>query len=108
MIDWAQVDEMKLEMGSGFNEVVVMFLDEVGGVIERLETAPDPGTLGADLHFLKGAALNLGFNDFAVLCESGEQLAMQNRQSEIDLTNLLLCYRASCELFRAGVRLNVA
>ncbi|MCC5970193.1 MAG: Hpt domain-containing protein [Pararhodobacter sp.] len=108
MIDWAQVDEMKLEMGAGFKEVAVMFLDEVGEVISRIEAGPAPGTLGAELHFLKGAALNLGFSDFADLCERGEKLALQNREGDIDLANLLMCYRASREVFRAGVKLDAA
>lgn len=108
MIDWAQVDEMKLEMGSGFSEVVTMFLDEVGEVIGRLEAGPNPESLGADLHFLKGAALNLGFSDFADLCENGEKLALQNQINQIDIDGLLICYRASCEVFRAGVNLNAA
>jgi HPt (histidine-containing phosphotransfer) domain-containing protein len=108
MIDWAQVDEMKLEMGSGFSEVVTMFLDEVGEVITRLEAGPKPETLGADLHFLKGAALNLGFSEFAELCETGEKLALQDRFAQIDIGGLLICYRASCEVFHAGINLNAA
>ncbi|WP_333828901.1 Hpt domain-containing protein [Pararhodobacter sp.] len=108
MIDWAQVDEMRLEMGNGFNEVVTMFLDEVGEVIVRLESGPEPDSLGADLHFLKGAALNLGFSDFAELCERGEKLALENRFAEVDVNGLLICYRASCEVFRAGLNLNAA
>jgi len=108
MIDWAQVDEMKLEMGAGFDEVVAMFLDEVGEVISRLEAGPEPESLGQDLHFLKGAALNLGFTEFAELCETGEKLAVHQRYAQIDIAGLLLCYRASCEVFRAGINLKVA
>lgn len=108
MIDWAQVDEMKMEMGVGFSEVVTMFLDEVGEVIARLETGLQPATLGADLHFLKGAALNLGFSEFADLCETGEKLALQSRFAQIDIDGLLICYRVSCEVFRAGINLNAA
>lgn len=108
MIDWSQIDEMKAEMGGGFQEVVTMFLDEVGEVIKRLETAPDPATLGADLHFLKGAALNLGFSDFADLCTTGEKLAMHDRVGEVDLAGILICYRASSEVFRSGLNLDAA
>jgi len=108
MIDWSQVEEMKLEMGGGFNEVVTMFLDEVGEVISRLEAAPEADALGADLHFLKGAALNLGFSEFADLCERGEKLALHGRTGEIDLNGVLICYRASCEVFRAGLKSNAA
>lgn len=108
MIDWTQVDEMKLEMGSGFSEVVTMFLDEVGEVVSRLEAGPKPESLASDLHFLKGAALNLGFSDFAELCETGEKRALEHRFDQIDIDGLLICYRASCEVFRAGINLNAA
>ncbi|KPQ06912.1 MAG: putative kinase [Rhodobacteraceae bacterium HLUCCA12] len=108
MIDWTQVDEMKLEMGTGFNEVVSMFLDEVGEVIARLESGADPETLGADLHFLKGATLNLGFSDFADMCESGERLVQQDRGDAVDIDALLVCYRASREVFCARLALNAA
>lgn len=108
MIDWTHVDEMKLEMGSGFHEVVTMFLDEVGEVISRLEAGPEPETLAADLHFLKGAALNLGFSDFAELCEAGEKHVLENRLDRVNVDGLLICYRASCEVFHAGLNLNAA
>lgn len=108
MIDWAQVREMKLEMGTSFSEVVTMFLDEVGEVVARLEGGLNRATLDADLHFLKGAALNLGFCDFAELCEAGEKRARQNRFENMDLDGLLVCYRASCEVFRAGIKESAA
>ncbi len=108
MIDWMQVDEMKLEMGGSFNEVVTLFLEEVGEAISRLEAGPEPESLASELHFLKGAALNLGFSDFAELCELGEKRAVEKRFDQIDINGILVCYRASCEVFRAGVKLNAA
>lgn len=108
MIDWAQVDEMKLEMGNGFNEVVTLFLEEVGEAISRLEAGPKPEALASELHFLKGAALNLGFSEFADLCEMGETRALEHRFEQTDIDNLLICYRASYEVFRAGLNLNAA
>jgi len=108
MIDWTQVDEMKQEMGSSFNEVVTLFLEEVGETISRLEAGPAPETLASELHFLKGAALNLGFCDFADLCETGEKRANEQRFDQIDIDGLLICYRASSEVFRAGIKLDAA
>lgn len=102
MIDWSHVDEMKVEMGDDFDEVVAMFLSEVGDVIQRLELDSTASTIAADLHFLKGAALNLGFCDFASLCASAEKLAASGEAGAVDLPDVLACYRASCQAFRQG------
>src|SRR5690606_20139158 len=85
MIDWTHVDDLRADMGDAFGEVVEVFLLEVDAAIRRLSperTAPD---LAADLHFLKGAALNLGFRDFATLCATGEASAHAGRTDGIDL-----------------------
>lgn len=95
-------------MGNDFNEVVAMFLEEVGEVIARLEAAPDHDTYAADLHFLKGAALNLGFNDFATRCEIGEQLASEGRAAEVDLAAILASYHGSREAFSLGLNRSAA
>ena len=42
------------------------FLEEVEEEIAELRTNPAPETLEAKLHFLKGSALNLGFDDFSI------------------------------------------
>lgn len=102
MIDWSQVQEMRTEMGSDFDEVVALFMEEVGEVIARLENNPEKATLAADLHFLKGAALNLGFHDFADRCERGETLAATQTEV-VDLPGILSSYRASREAFTKGL-----
>lgn len=107
MIDWSQVQEMRTEMGSDFDEVVALFLEEVGEVIARLEDSPEDTTLAADLHFLKGAALNLGFNDFAERCEHGETLAA-TRPDAVDLPGILSSYHASRDAFTNGLSRNAA
>ncbi len=104
MIDWSHVDEMKLEMGTDFDEVVAMFLSEVGGVIARLEGPRAVPDVAADLHFLKGAALNLGFRDFADLCALVEARVARNEGAAVGLPDVLDCYHASCEAFRKGLR----
>lgn len=95
-------------MGNDFNEVVAMFLEEVGEVITRLEAAPDQSSFATDLHFLKGAALNLGFSEFAARCELGEMLAGQGRAGEIDLGRILVSYHQSREAFVQGLNRSAA
>lgn len=76
MIDWDRVASLREEIGAlDFAEVVDMFLTESEEVVQRLIAGrPDP-TLEADLHFLKGSALNLGFSELAALCSAGEKRA---------------------------------
>ena len=75
MIDWPRVRELKDEVGEdGFEEVIELFLEEVEEVIEKLGTN-DRSQLEQDLHFLKGSALNLGFETFSNLCLEGERMS---------------------------------
>jgi histidine phosphotransfer protein HptB len=80
MIDWMHVNELRADMGDGFDELVEVFLEEMDSAIAALDPAADPSTVSASLHFLKGAALNLGFRDFAALCDQGELRADQGGQ----------------------------
>ena len=76
MIDWDRVKELRGEIGAeDFDEVVGLFLEEADECLARL--APDMGSkaLAAELHFLKGAALNLGFAALSCLCQDGERRA---------------------------------
>jgi len=68
-----------------FNEVVELFLGEVAECLERLDQTAGPAELEADMHFLKGSALNLGFESFADLCQSGETAAALGDTSTIDV-----------------------
>lgn len=76
MIDWDRVRELKGEIGDDdFAEVAAMFLEESDEVIARLSGDRGAALLEQDLHFLKGAALNFGFSQLAILCQDGERLA---------------------------------
>lgn len=95
MIDWNRVAELRDEIGEdGFDEVVGLFLDEADAVIARL--SPDLGAKGleADCHFLKGAALNLGFETLAKQCQANESAAAAGR-IDFDLAHLHDIYQAS-------------
>jgi hypothetical protein len=69
MINWDRVNELRHEVGDDdFAEVVTIFLDEVDEVLARMRTAASAEVYRAELHFLKGSALNLGFRGLAALC----------------------------------------
>ncbi len=100
MIDWERVNQLRDEVGhEDFAEVVELFLEEVEEVTKRLATNPDPARLGDDLHFLKGSALNLGFEDFGTLCQYGEKLAANGRADEVMVPQILAIYQESRRMF---------
>ncbi len=78
-----------------------MFLEEADDVIARISTAAGAMVLESDLHFLKGAALNLGFAEFAALCQDGERRAAGG-DINVDLDRVCSSYQASKLALEAG------
>jgi HPt (histidine-containing phosphotransfer) domain-containing protein len=100
MIDWSQVAELRAEVGEDdFPEVVALFIEEVEEVLARLRGAESHGDLTADLHFLKGSALSLGFAEFSQLCRAGEAAAAQGRGGDIALGEILAVFEVSRHQF---------
>lgn len=96
MIDWAQVGTLRDDIGHDeFVEIVEIFLEEVDDVIDRLRSAPDLQTLGDDLHFLKGSALNLGFSAFSNQCQLGETTSSAGHAAQVDVPKILATYDIS-------------
>ena len=108
VIAWDRVNELRSEIGEDdFAEVVVMFLDEADEVIGRIAKTVGAKALEADLHFLKGAALNLGFAQFASLCQDGERRAAGGSTS-IDLAQICTSYLASKKALAVGRKASAA
>jgi histidine phosphotransfer protein HptB len=104
MIDWSRVNELKREIGEdGFAEVVEMFLDEVETVLARLYSAQTARRLAEDLHFLKGSAWNLGFQDFGAVCQDGERRAVAGTSVTADFDRLFDSYALSKTTFLEGL-----
>ncbi|MGC9419148.1 MAG: Hpt domain-containing protein [Rhodovulum sp.] len=94
MIDWTRVEELRSEVGEdAFDEVLDLFLEEVDEVMNRLREKPDPGCLQADLHFVRGSALNLGLKEFCTICQGIEHRL--TRGDSVELSTLLDCYAES-------------
>ncbi len=103
MIDWQQVRQLQQDVGKGeMAEVVELFLSEVDEAIEALRynystmAAPDKS---AAFHFLKGCALNLGFNAFGAQCDQGEEITKSGKELDFDITNLVDIYTRSKQQF---------
>lgn len=100
MIDWGQVRSLRDEVGpEDFEEVVELFLEEVEEVVQRLKGCTDTATLENDMHFLKGSALNLGFESFSKLCQDGENLSAKGQADALDVGSVLACYATSKTAF---------
>jgi HPt (histidine-containing phosphotransfer) domain-containing protein len=103
MIDWDRVAALRDELGAAdFAEVVEMFLSESDDVIARLRAGRPYPTLEAELHFLKGSALNLGFHQLAALCGQGEKRAASGQV--VDLKIVVESYTATRSAFAKGLR----
>ena len=101
MINWDRVNELRDEVGlEDFREVLAMFLEEVEDTMVRMIAAPNVATLEADMHFLKGSALNLGFAEFGDLCQAGEKAAMRGQGDTICLDEIYESYAASKSVFK--------
>ena len=103
MIDWSQLDALKAEMGESFAEIVALFLEEAGEIVARLERADkqDSAALAADLHALKGSALNLGLTALASRCAEGEKNAEAGQTAQIELPAVIACFHQSCASLEA-------
>ncbi|MDE3080671.1 MAG: Hpt domain-containing protein [Paracoccaceae bacterium] len=101
MIDWKRVETLQAEIGEAdLDDVVDLFLEEVEEVLDRLRHPALPRQREADLHFLKGSALNLGFSNLAAACQRDEARAA--RGEDVDPNPIISLYSASKQAFQAG------
>lgn len=104
MIHWPRVVELRDEVGpEDFDEVVDLFLEEVQEVIDRLEQNIELSQLEKDLHFLKGSALSLGFEDFSTLCQDGERKSASGEAALVDVAAIISSFETSKQVFQAGM-----
>ncbi|MEM1129089.1 MAG: Hpt domain-containing protein [Pseudomonadota bacterium] len=93
MVNWSRVAQLKDEVGEDvFPEVIAIFIEETDEVAERIGPAE---SLEADMHFLKGAALNLGLDDLAKLAAEGEAQAAGRAEGTPDVARVVATYQAS-------------
>ena len=103
MIAWDRVKELRVEIGADdFAEVAAMFLEEADEAVARLLPGLSAKAMEADLHFLKGAALTLGFTALSGICQDGERRAASG-DTTVDLSVVRETYFASKAAFEAGV-----
>lgn len=106
MINWNQIKQLEEDVGTeDLAEVVTLFLSEVDEAIDGLDTVAT-GTskeVAEALHFLKGSAFNLGFQEFGDYCSIGESQAHAGDTSEISMDKVAELYAASKDQFLADL-----
>ena len=100
MIDWTRITELQDEIGKeDFADVVEIFLEEVSEVVDDLRTIKDRSNLEDQMHFLKGSALNLGFQAMSVHCQDGERMSASGQADEVNLDQVISCFEESRQVF---------
>ncbi len=99
MINWARVAELKSDMGAeGFDEVVELFMTEIEEALTEM-ARHFPDSVKNDLHFLKGSAANIGFEQLRAYCLEGEA-----DPNSVDPSQVAGCYFDSKKAFLAGLQ----
>lgn len=89
-MDWKRIDQLREEVGEeSLAEVLLMFLEETDEVVRKLDGSINAQTIESDMHFLKGAAMNIGFDSVAALCQTAETTAANGRTSTIAVQPIL-------------------
>jgi HPt (histidine-containing phosphotransfer) domain-containing protein len=102
VIDWSRVNQLRDEVGpEAFAEIAALFLAEAEGAVSRLDPAVAPPVMAADLHAIKGSALNLGFSDLADLCARGESDALAGQSGKVDIPAIRQAFAAARKDFVA-------
>ena len=63
--------------------------------------------LEKDLHFLKGSALSLGFEDFSTLCQDGERKSASGEAALVDVAAIISSFETSKRIFQAELAKNL-
>ncbi|MEO9823594.1 MAG: Hpt domain-containing protein [Paracoccaceae bacterium] len=95
MVNWDRLSELREEVGEDdLAEVVALFCEEVEEVLAVLGNA-SPSDMPNHLHFLKGSALNIGFEAVSELCQKEEQRTNENADAIVDIPALRAAYLTS-------------
>ena len=100
MIDWDRIAELQEEVGEeDFAEVLDMFFSEVEDALNGLSDASPEGW-ASGLHFLKGAALNIGMEALSTQCRDAEIALKTDPGAQIEATALRATLQASQDELR--------
>lgn len=103
MINPARIQELKEEVGEDdLIEVIALFCEEVEEVLQSLNTTAQ-ADIPAQLHFLKGSALNIGLDTVSELCRTEESRLKMDPSASVDIGAIRTAYAAAKDvLLRPG------
>ena len=103
MVDWDRIRELRDEIGEeDYAEVVDLFFAEIDEAMRRLDRPATLREREAELHFVKGSALNIGFRALGELCRSAEDSAAKGTLDEAQVRAVAESYSASRRAFEGG------
>lgn len=109
MIDWSQVADLYTDFDEdSFSEVLQVFVQEMKAGMAQLKAAQSPDENRTAFHFLKGAALNLGFSEVANLCSSGELRAAEGEDVTREKDQVLAAFPQTYTRFEQEWRQRMA
>lgn len=92
MINTARIQELKDEVGEDdLIEVIELFCEEVEDVLGILDTTAR-ADVPAQLHFLKGSALNIGLDGVSDLCRTEEIRLKSDPKANADIDAIRTAY----------------
>lgn len=95
MVNWDRLSELREEVGEDdLAEVILLFCEEVEEVLAILDTATS-ADMPNHLHFLKGSALNIGFDAVSARCLNEEERLKQDPNAPSDIAGIRADYAAS-------------
>lgn len=96
MIDTTRLDQLADEIGrESLAEIVDVFMSEMDETVEKLPEVDSAQAYAAQLHFLKGSALNLGLTAIAVACDEERGAIMTGAERSQNVTQIKALYEKS-------------
>ncbi len=103
-IDWARLHQLQEDVGTeDIRGIITLFEQELKQVIAQLPLEAEPAQMANNLHYLKGCALNLGFNDLARLCQQSFDHLNTDPAPPITLAPILECYESATQALRQSL-----
>lgn len=105
MINWNRINDLTNDIGAeNIDEVIEVFLEEVEDVLATLKADCSMNDLRHARHFLRGSAMNLGFDELGKLCTSEDPAGFTNVETAAFIGKMKSVYDASKTEFLSGLR----
>ena len=102
LINWSRIEALKEDVGrEDVKEVIDLFINEIQQVIDKIPAQMEAENIADDLHFLKGSALSLGFQELSCVCQTGYEAFSKTPRGAFEIDNVRACFETSKAEFDA-------